>query len=114
MALVHTSNVPDSGVTLHTYDNIDTADTTPVVIVPGGTEPLVGAIQVVGTFGGSSVTLQGSNDKTNWIDIKDRDGTLIATTAAGGAEFSTSYLYLRPLVTGGTSDDLDIFIVLRG
>ena len=55
-----------------------------------------------------------SYDRVNWVGLSDRSGVVIAITAAGGSEFSTSYLYLRPLATGGTGDDLDVFISLRG
>ena len=114
MALAFSMDTPVSGCDVYTYDNLDTADTSPGVITPSGTTPIVGAIQVIGTFGGASVALQGSNDGDNWVGITDRAGTAIAITAAGGAEFSTAYLYLRPLATGGTGDDLDVFISLRG
>lgn len=115
MALEFSKSGPVTGCDLYTYDNLDTADTSPNVITPDGTSPIVGAIQVTGTFGGASVALQGSNDGgTTWVGIADRAGTAIAITAAGGAEFSTSYVKIRPLATGGTGDDLDVFISLRG
>jgi hypothetical protein len=114
MALVLSTSRPVSGCDLFTYDNLDTADTAPGTVLSSGTAPAIGSIQVVGTFGGASVALQGSNDGTNWVGLSDRAGTAIAITAAGGSEFSTSYVYLRPLATGGTGDDLDVFIALRG
>ena len=114
MPLVLSTSTPVSGCDLYNYDNLDTADTTPDLILASGTAPVVGSIQVVGTFGGASVALQGSNDGTNWAAINDRSGTAIAITAAGASEFSTSFVYLRPLATGGTGDDLDVFIALRG
>ena len=114
MTLVLSTSRPVSGCDLFTYDNLDTADTAPDFILSSGTAPAIGSIQVVGTFGGASVALQGSNDGTNWVGLSDRAGTAIAITAAGGAEFSTSFVYFRPLATGGTSDDLDVFIALRG
>ena len=114
MPLEYTPSHPVSGVTLHTYDNLDTLDTSPPIIFSGGTESIVGSIQAVGTFGGGTVTLQGSNDGTNWVTVKDKSGTDIGITTNGGAEFSSAYLYHRPLITGGSSDDVDVFIVLRG
>lgn len=114
MALTVTPSYPTSGVQLYTYDNLDTSDTSPAVITPGGTESVVGCIQAIGTFGSGTVALQGSNDNTNWVNLKDVTGTEIGLTSASGAEFTTSFVYLRPLITGGTSDDVDVFIVLRG
>ena len=114
MALTVTPSYPVSGVQLWTYDNLDTADSSPPKINAGGTEPIAGCIQAIGTFGGGTVKLQGSNDATNYVDIKDVTGSAIGLTASGGAEFTTSFLYIRPLVTGGSGDDVNVFIVMRG
>jgi len=114
MALTVTPSRPVSGVRLWTYDNLDTADSSPPKINPGGTEPIAGCIQAVGTFGGGTVALQGSNDGTNWVNLKDFTGTEIGLTAAGGADFTTSFLYIRPIITGGSGDDVDVYVLLRG
>jgi hypothetical protein len=114
MALVFSTSQPVSGCDLFTYNNLDTADTDPGFILPSGTTPAIGCIQVVGTFGGATVALQGSNNGADWLNLEDRSGDTIAITAEGGAEFSTSFVYLRPKATGGTGDDVDVFIALRG
>ena len=114
MPLVITSSTPASGVLLWEYNNLDTADTTPASIRANGTTTIIGSIQAVGTFGSGTVKLQGSNDGTNWADLDDTQGTAVGLAAAGAAEFSTGMVYIRPLVTGGTGDDLDVFISLRG
>ncbi len=104
-----------SGVIVYKWDNLDTADSSPDAIEPGGTEPIAGFIQMIGTPGGGTVKLQGSNDGTNWADLNDVAGSAIGLSAAAeGAEFSASCRYLRPLTTGGTTDDVDVFISLRG
>ena len=69
------------------------------------------SVQVVGTFGGSTVTMQGSNDGVNWITLTD--------TAAGAATFATTGLkqllqvtrYIRPIITGGTGL-LDVHLLM--
>lgn len=114
MALTVTPSVPVAGIQVWTYDNLDTADTSPSTITSGGTSTIVGSIQAEGTFGGGTVKLQGSNDGTNWVDLDDTQGTAIGITAAGAAEFSTAMVYLRPLITGGTGDDVNVTIALRG
>ena len=58
--------------------------------------------------------LQGSNDNTNWVNLTDTFGSTIQISSAGGKEFSTGALYIRPLVTGGSGDDIDVSISLRG
>lgn len=114
MALTYTPSIPVSGVELHTYDNLDTNDSSPTAIQAGGSSTAIGSIQAVGTFGGGTVKLQGSNDNSNWVDLKDTSGTAIGLTADGAAEFSTAMVYIRPLITGGSGDDVDVFISLRG
>jgi len=114
MALTLDSSKPVSGVKLYTYDNLDTLDTSPGIILSEGTAPIAGFIQAIGTFGGGTVKLQGSNDNINWVDLLDVTGTAIGMTTAGGKEFTSSCVYLRPLITGGAGDDVDVLISLRG
>jgi hypothetical protein len=75
---------------------------------------LAASIQVVGTFGGATVTIQVSNDGTNWVTVRDMFAASISFLSAGYAEVTLSAAYIRPNVTGGTGDDLDIIMVLRG
>ena len=118
MALAVSQLTTANGLTVHTYDNIDSDDSTPTsielgrskgaLISPTGTH---GFFQVEGTFGGATAKLQGSNDGTNWADLDIAyTSTALTHTAAGGSEFIASCRYIRPLVTGGTSEDLNIYI----
>ena len=75
---------------------------------------LAGAVQVTGTFGGATITLQVSNDSTNFVTLKDSAGTDISLTASGMREFSTAALYLKPTSSGGTSDNVTVTVILRG
>lgn len=75
---------------------------------------LAGCVQVTGTFGSGTFVLQGSNDGTNWVTLKDRGGSNISLTAAGMAEFVTASAYIRPFTSGGTADNLTVTVVLRG
>lgn len=115
MALVVTSTVPSefqgSRLEKHVYDNLDTLDTSPTAITVGNSRR--GSIQAIGTFGSGTVRLQGSNDGTNWANLANLAGTTIGLTSAGIAEFNVHTQYLRPLMTSGTADDVDVFIVLR-
>lgn len=114
MALTYDVDQAGPSVFVYSYNELKTSDTSPNRISPGGTQSLAGSIQALGTFGGATVKLQGSNDGSNWVDLEDLQGDAIGLTAAGAAEFSTSMAYLRPLATGGTSDDLDVYVCLRG
>lgn len=75
---------------------------------------LAASVQVVGTFGGATVKLQVSNDGTNWADASDVLGNAISLTATGYFEFSLSAAYLRPAITSGSGNDIDVIVVLRG
>ncbi len=95
------------------WTNYSTADTaTPIKVQ--NMQGLAGSVQVTGTFGGSAVALQVSNDGTNYVTLKDSAGTDISLTSAGMREFSTAALYLKPTSSGGTSDDVVVTVVLRG
>jgi hypothetical protein len=60
--------------------------------------------QVTGTFGGATVTWQGSNDNTNWHPVTRRSvGSNMAFTADAIHTFNENPAWIRPAVTGGTS-----------
>lgn len=60
------------------------------------------SVQVTGTFGtGGSVTVEGSNDGTNWFALSDPQGLAITRTAAGLKGVSELTRYVRPRVTAG-------------
>lgn len=55
-----------------------------------------------GTFGaGGSITLQGSNDGTNWFAMMDAQVTAIAKTSAAMELMVENPRYVRPSVTAG-------------
>lgn len=106
-------SMPVPGVSKYFWETITESDTAAAAL-PGGTEPAIGSIQVTGDFGGATVVLQGSNDNSNWVTIQDIEGNDISFTAAGAVDFSTGMLYIRPSASGGSSQDVDISMVLRG
>ena len=114
MALTVTLTNPSNGVMLYTYDNLDHDDTAPQAIRMAGSEPVTGFMHVTGTFGSGTVKLQGSNDNTNWVALDDVYGDAIAVANATTAvEFKASAVYLRPLLSGGSAGDVDVYIALR-
>lgn len=82
--------------------------------LPSGTEPLLSSVQATGTFGGATVTLTGLNDGINYVTLKDPSGTDISFTAAGAFEFGTAMVYIKPAISGGTGDDVDVSVSYRG
>jgi hypothetical protein len=58
-----------------------------------------------GTFGGATVTLQGSLDgENNWRPLTDPLGVVIALTAPGLRAVLESTQFVRPVVTGGAAN----------
>ena len=68
-------------------------------------------VTITGDFGsGATVTMQGSNDGTNWFSLTDPQANAIAKTAAAMEQILENPVWIRPSVSGGTSPDLDIII----
>lgn len=80
---------------------------------PNSTRAVAGCVTFTGTFGGTTASLQGSNDGTNWFNLL-QNGTAIAATAAAGIDFSTAARYIRPALTGGTGNSVTAIVMLRG
>lgn len=95
-----------------TWTGLSTADTADGLLV-NGSSPAIGCMQVTGTFGGATITLQGSNDGSNYAAVTDAAGNSITLSAAGLKDFSTAAAYLRPSSSGGTGDDVTVVVVLR-
>lgn len=72
------------------------------------------SFQVLGTFGGATIVLQGSNDGTNWQTLNDPAGSPISFTSAGLAAVQEYCWQYRPLVTGGSSVDIDAILLVGG
>ncbi len=79
-------------------------------------------VQVSGTFGPATLTMQGSNDlaaPTNWFTLKDAaTGAAIAKTSAGGGvqgeQVLESPVWIRPLVSGADgSTSLTVKLKIR-
>ena len=72
-------------------------------------------VQATGTFGGATVTWQGSNDNVNWFTCTNAAGGTAATlTAAGGMQIIERPVYMRPnLTTVGSGATISVTAFLR-
>jgi hypothetical protein len=95
-----------------TWSAVSTADTEIAYALNGGKSSR-GAVQFDGTFGGATVVLQGSVDGTTYVTLRDTAGNAISDTSADVFFFETAVNYIKPLVTGGTGDSLNIRVALR-
>jgi hypothetical protein len=68
------------------------------------------SVQISGTLGGATIVLQGSNDGTTYATLKDLQGTNLSFTAAGYAEFTTGAAFIKPSISGGTGDSINIIV----
>lgn len=74
-------------------------------------------VQVLGTFGAATVILQGTlqprlahTESPTYFSLSDSTGTTISLTAAGGVEVLEAVHRIRPSASGGTGQDLDIYL----
>lgn len=115
MAVVNfTRSEPSASVAkIVTWTAIANGDTaTP--FLPVELDTAIASVQVYGTFGGATLTLQQSNDGTNWFTAKTPTGDNVSATAGGMFEVSLSGLYIRPSISGGSSSSINVILVARG
>ena len=101
------------GIPRVTWSGVSTADTM-VSWKVQGQRGLAGAVQATGTWGSSTVKLQASNDDSTFFDMSDVNATAISATANAYFEFSTAAGYIKPASSGGTADNVDVVMILRG
>lgn len=90
----------DDSIAIYSWPLLTTTDTTgaPIGIVAFADR----CVQVTGTFGsGGSISVQGSNDGTNYAILKNAQGTAVTFTAAGIQQVVELPRYMRPIVTAG-------------
>lgn len=98
-----------------TWTGLDSTDSDGVAYEPPRLRALAGTVQFTGTFDSATAVLQGSNDGSTWVTLDDAQGDTVSFTAAGYAEVSTAFLYLRPSTSGGSgSQDIDCIFCARG
>lgn len=96
-----------NGFSVHTWAGLSAGEAGEPVAV--GPRPK--GVQVTGTFNSDTLTMQGSNDKTNWFTLKDINGNDVTFTAAGGKSIGTPCLYIRPSDGGSSGITLTIALV---
>lgn len=95
-----------AGAVLVTWDNMATGDSGAAFGLNAAADL---TFQVTGTFGGSTVTFQGSNDGTNWHPLTQRGGTAnMAYTVASVQIAQEMPAFIRPTITGGTGSGFKV------
>ena len=70
-------------------------------------------VQVVGTFGGATVAIQGSLNGTEWATLNDAQGNPIEITAPKIEAITEMVLFIRPVVTGGSGTSVSVLLMMR-
>lgn len=72
-------------------------------------------VQMLGTFGGATVVLEGSLDGgTTWATLTDPQGNAISTSAALLEAVSEAVPLIRPSLSGGAASTVTIILFVRG
>lgn len=73
------------------------------------------SVQIGGTFGGATVTIEGSNDGTTYFTLNDIQGSAISKTSAALEGIAEVAKYIRPKVTGGDgTTSINVYLVAVG
>lgn len=70
-------------------------------------------VQVNGTFGGATVTIEGSSDGVNYDPLHDTQGNVVSFGASGFAQLLEVPLYTKPVLNGGASVAVSVSITVR-
>ena len=103
---------PISTAQVVNWTGISTGDTINSYAIPDEFGA-IGCVQITGTFGGATITLQVSNDGTTWFNLTDLQGAGISATANKFADFTTAAIYIRPAITAGSSDRVNGRLAFR-
>jgi hypothetical protein len=84
----------------------------------GDSLPMAGysdrSVQVVGTFGGATVSIEGSNDGVTFATLTDPQGNPLTFVTSRLETIMEMTLYIRPKVTGGDgTTSLSTFMAVK-
>lgn len=101
-----------AGVPVVKWTGVSTTTDTPLKFAL--LEGAVASVLISGTFGGATAKLQFSNDGTTWTDLKDSAGATVSGTATAQFQQVGIYgVYIKPVVSGGSGDNVDFTVTLR-
>lgn len=108
---------PSGGIdaVIATWANIGDADTCVGVKRPDLADR---SVQAEGTFGGATITMQGSNNSTtgsdgNWETLTVPSGTNVTFAAAGIKQVTEATGWIRPSTAGGSGSSITVTMCAR-
>lgn len=87
----------DNSTLLVTWTPVTKDDTCTAIALPEYSDK---SVQVAGTFGTTSVAIQGSNDGTNFASLNDPTQTVIAITGPKIQAILENTVLVKPVTTG--------------
>lgn len=72
------------------------------------------SVQVEGTFGGATITIEGSNDGTNWHTLHDGSGTALTFTSADLRQVLEVTRYIRAKTASGSGSSVTVTLLAVG
>lgn len=85
-------------------------DTATPLVMPYSTDR---SVQVEGTFAGSSVTIEGSNDGTTYRTLRDPFNVTLVLSAADVRQVLEVSRFIRPALTGAGPLTVSLLLVRR-
>jgi len=72
-------------------------------------------VQIIGTIGGATVVIEGSNDGTNYLTLNDAQAGALSFTALTAAlkQIVERPRYIRPKITGGAATGIGVYLLMR-
>ena len=93
------------------WPEVTEADTAAPITIIGFVKAMV--VQFAGTFGGATATFEGSIDGTTDVTLTDVTGAAISLTADGvRSVIDKNFLTFNPAFSGGSSQDVDITLLV--
>lgn len=107
-----TQNANYGRTTIARWDLTNIDGTGDAINSPGNADRTV---QVAGTFGGASVTIQGScqNPPTDWATLHDPSGADLVFTSAGIRTVLECPPFIRAILTGGAASTVNVNMASR-
>lgn len=107
----------------YTHENLDSGNCRVITVAAAGGDTSTGlefgqwadaSVQFAGTFGTSTVSIEGSNDGINWAVLNDAQGNALSgVNTAKIEQILESTRFKRVVVSAGTGNVTVTFFLLR-
>lgn len=96
-----------SGVRVRKWSNMTTGDVGEPILLTKFNDRTV---HLTGTFGGATVTFEGSNDGVEYLPMRDVFNAVVSAAEPKLITLTEVPLYVRPAVSGGTGTSITAIV----